>query len=276
MNSNYSGIQDLEIDLLLTGIQRRYGYDFKRYSRGSLARRVNKFVAEKGLTTISEVQNLVLHDQVGMRQLIDILSVNVTSMFRDARFFLALRRYVLPRLHTYPYLRLWVAGCSTGEEAFSLAILLHEAGLLKRSRIYATDYSDTVVQRAKRGVVPLEKLKEYTRNYRLAGGERNFSEYYTAKYDKAIVPGFLTQNISFATHNLATDQSFNEFHVILCRNVMIYFDKDLQEHVMHLFRDSIATRGFLGIGAKESIFPMSFREQFKELGSESNLFQLVQ
>ncbi len=270
-----SDIEDIEINLLLEGIQKTYGYDFREYARASVTRRLRKFMRDNKIPTISSLQHRVLHDSAAMSKLVETLSVNVTSMFRDAEFYRALRKHAVPRLQTYPYLRLWVAGCSTGEEAYSLAILLHEEGLLEKSRIYATDFSDKNVQRAKSGIVPLKSMKANTQNYIQAGGHRDFSEYYSAQYGQVIFKTFLSEKISFAQHNLVTDQSFNEFHVILCRNVMIYFNRKLQEHVMHLFNDSIAPLGFLGMGAKEAIFPTSFRKLYAEHGDGTRLFQLV-
>ncbi|WP_299850255.1 protein-glutamate O-methyltransferase CheR [uncultured Roseovarius sp.] len=267
-------LEEIELDLLLEGIQRHYGYDFRDYARASIIRRVEKFSKDQCLNSISALQEQVLHNNAVMSNFVDTISVNVTTMFRNAEFFQAFRKHAVPRLQTYPYLRFWLAGCSTGEEAFSLAILLHEEGLLERSRIYATDFSSKNIQRAKRGVFPLKSMKDYTRNYIRAGGVCDFSEYYSAQYDQAKLKSFISSNISFAQHNLVTDQSFNEFHVILCRNVMIYFNKQLQEHVMNLFHDSIAPLGFLGLGIKEAIFPTSFRSLYAEQGEGTRLFQV--
>ena len=267
-------LEAIEIDLLLDGIHRHYGYDFRGYSRASMVRRLKKFIRDEGMRSVSDLQSQALHDSMTMSRLIATMSVNVTAMFRDPEFFRAFRKLVVPRLQTYPYLRLWVAGCSTGEEAYSLAILLHEEGLLERSRIYATDFSDKNVQQAKAGVFPLKSMRGYTESYIAAGGQTSFAEYYSAKYGQAKLKTYLSENISFAQHNLVVDQSFNEFHVIFCRNVMIYFDQNLQEHVMHLLRDSLAPFGYLGIGIKESIFPTSFRQQFNELGEGTRLFQM--
>lgn len=267
-------VEELELDLLLRGIHHQYGYDFRDYARASIIRRVNKVMKDQNLSTISALQDRVLHDRVAMSKFVDTISVNVTTMFRNAEFFRAFRKHAVPRLQTYPYLRFWLAGCSTGQEAFSLAILLHEEGLLERSRIYATDFSSKNVQKAKLAIFPLKLMKEYTRNYIKSGGTRDFSEYYSAQYDQAKFKSFIAGNISFAQHNLVTDQSFNEFHVILCRNVMIYFNKQLQEHVMNLFHDSIAPLGFLGLGVREAIFPTSFRSLYTEHGDGTRLFQV--
>ena len=273
-HASCSGVEDIELRLLLDGIYHQYGYDFREYARASISRRLTKYMRDHGLSTISSLQNLVLHDSAAMSKLVDTLSVNVTTMFRDTEFFRALRDYAVPRLQTYPFLRFWVAGCATGEEAYSLAILLKEEGLLERSRIYATDFSSKNVQGAKRGIFSLKLMKQYTQNYIAAGGKSDFSEYYSAQYGQAKFNASVSANISFAQHNLVTDQSFNEFHVILCRNVMIYFDKQLQEHVMNLFHESIAPLGFLGIGIKEAIFPTNFRSHYIECGDGTRLFQL--
>ncbi len=272
--ANLSAVEDIELRLLLDGIYHHYGYDFRDYARASINRRLKKYMRDHGLTTISALQDRVLHNRPAMSKFVDTLSVNVTTMFRDAGFFRALRTYAVPRLQTYPFLRFWVAGCSTGEEAYSLAILLHEEGLLDRSRIYATDFSSKNTQSAKRGIFSLKQMKQYTQNYIDAGGKSDFSEYYSAQYGQVKFKSSIADNISFAQHNLVTDQSFNEFHVILCRNVMIYFDKQLQEHVMNLFHESIAPLGFLGIGIKEAIFPSNFRTHYVEHGEGTRLFQL--
>lgn len=267
-------IEDIELTLLLEGIDQHYGYDFREYASASFLRRLQKFMRDRKLATISSAQDLILHDRRAMSELVETISVNVTTMFRDATFFLALRKRAMPRLQTYPYLRFWLAGCASGQEAYSLAILLHEEGLLDRSRIYATDFSAQNVQRAKRGIYPLKQFKEYTQNYLRSGGTRNFSDYYAAHCDQAKFKEFIAEKISFAQHNLVTDQSFNEFHAILCRNVMIYFDRKLQEHVMNLIHESIVPRGFLGLGSREAIFPSEYRSLYSEQGEATRLFQL--
>lgn len=245
-------LEAIEIDLFLDGVNRHYGYDFRGYSRASMVRRLKKFISDEGLKSVSDLQGQALRDNMSMSRLIAAMSVSVTSMFRDPEFFKAFRKFVAPRLQTYPYLRLWVAGCSTGEEAYSLAILLKEEGLLERSRIYATDFSDKNVQQAKQGAFPLNSMQAYTTSYIAARGKTSFAEYRSAKYDQAIMKKYLSDNISFAQHNLFVDQSFTEFHVIFCRNVMIYFDQNLQEHVMHLLRDSLAPFGYLGVDEPEN------------------------
>src|SRR3954449_8537710 len=231
-------LETIELQLLLEGVYRRYGFDFREYAPASLKRRVWRRVFAEGTETISGLLARVLHEPAAMERLLLDLSINVTSMFRDPTFYAALREKVVPLLRTYPFTRIWVAGCSTGEEVYSLAILLAEEGLYDRTRIYATDINQAVLERAKLGVFPLDKMQEYTQNYLKAGGARSFSEYYVAAYDNAQFSRSLVDNVVFAQHNLAMDRGFNEFNLILCRNVMIYFDKTLQDRVHHLFYDS--------------------------------------
>jgi chemotaxis protein methyltransferase CheR len=243
----------IEMTLLLEGIQQLYGFDFRDYAKASLRRRLWKRVRAEGLHTISGLQERVLHDPDAMNRLLLDLSINVTSMFRDPGFFEALRSQVVPLLRTHPFLRVWNAGCSTGEETYSLAILLREVGLYDRSRIYATDMNEEVLRTAAEGIYPLAKMKEYTENYLAAGGSRSFSDYYRTAYGGAQIDRSLTENVVFAQHNLVTDRSFNEFHVIVCRNVMIYFDRTLQDRVHELFLDSLASDGVLALGRKETV-----------------------
>src|SRR6266566_6938344 len=209
------GVEEIELALLLEGVFRRYGFDFREYAPASLRRRVWRRVHAEGLKTISGLTEQLMHDPATMERLLLDLSISVTSMFRDPTFYVAFREKVVPLLRTYPYSRLWVAGCSTGEEVYSLAILLQEEGLYERSRIYATDINESVLDRAKTGVFPLEKMKEYTHNYLKAGGTRAFSEYYVAAYDGAQFQRSLVDNAVFAQHNLVSDRSFNEFNVVV-------------------------------------------------------------
>lgn len=246
-------LEQLEIDLLLEGVYRRYGYDFRQYARGSLRRRVYKRVLDERVSSISMLQERVLRDPQAMERLVLELSINVTAMFRDPTFYLAFRTKVVPLLRTYPFIRVWNAGCSTGEEVYSLAIVLQEEGLYDRTRIYATDINERVLDRAEEGVFPLDKMRGYTENYIKAGGRRAFSEYYNAGSRGALFHRDLIDNVVFAQHNLVSDRSFNEFNVIMCRNVMIYFDKALQNHVHDLFHRSLVNFGVLTLGRKESI-----------------------
>jgi len=268
-------VDDIELELLLEGIYRLYGFDFREYAPASLRRRVWRRVHAEGLETISALQAKLLHDPVCMERLLLDLSINVTAMFRDPTFYVAFRQKVVPLLRTYPFTRIWVAGCSTGEEVYSLAILLQEAGVYERTRIYATDINESVLERARSGVFPLDKMREYTQNYIKAGGEQAFSEYYLAKYDGAQFQRSLVENVVFAQHNLVSDRSFNDFNVIVCRNVMIYFDRTLQDHVHRLFYDSLMTFGVLALGAKESIRFSPHEKSFEELDANERLYRKI-
>jgi chemotaxis protein methyltransferase CheR len=268
-------LEALEIELLLEGIHRRYGFDFREYAPASLRRRVRRRMAGESVETISALQALILHDPAVMERLLLDLSINVTAMFRDPTFFLAFREKVVPLLRTYPYSRLWVAGCSTGEEVYSLAIVLAEEGLADRVRIYATDINEAVLDRARLGVFPLEKMQEYTQNYIRAGGTQSFSEYYVARYDGARFARELVDGVVFAQHNLVSDAAFNEFNVISCRNVMIYFAQPLQQHVHGLFYESLAMFGVLALGQKETIRFSPFELRFEQLDEEERLYRKI-
>ncbi|MEO5573828.1 MAG: protein-glutamate O-methyltransferase CheR [Gammaproteobacteria bacterium] len=271
----HAQLVDLEIRLLLEGVFCHYGYDFRNYAMSSIKRRIAKAVDDEKLDSISALQSKVLHDSECMGRLLLVLSINVTSMFRDPHFYLTFRTQVVPYLRTYPFIRIWLAGCSTGEEVYSMALLLQEEGLYDRCRIYATDMNELVLQRAQEGIFPLACMQQYTNNYQQAGGKRSFSEYYTAKYDNAIFHPALKQNIVFAAHNLATDSSFNEFQVIFCRNVMIYFNKTLQGRVHNLLYESMSMFGILGLGSKETIKFTPRETCYEELGPLSKLNRKV-
>jgi chemotaxis protein methyltransferase CheR len=268
-------LEQVEVDLLLEAVYRRYGLDFRQYAQASLKRRLYRRVYAEGLRTLSQLQDRLLHDPPCMERLLLDLSINVTSMFRDPSFYLAFREKVVPALHTYPFTRIWCAGCSTGEEVYSLAILLHEEGLYDKTRIYATDINEHVLQTALEGVFPLERMKQYTQNYIRGGGKGDFSEYYVAAYDSVRFTRSLTENVVFAQHNLAMDRSFNEFNAIVCRNVMIYFDKELQNHVHGLFYESLATFGILALGHKESIGFTRFADRYEEIDSDERIYRKV-
>jgi chemotaxis protein methyltransferase CheR len=268
-------LERLEIELLLEGVFRHYGFDFRSYAYASLRRRVWKRIEAEGLATVSALQDRVLHDPDAMNQLLLDLSVNVTAMFRDPAFHAAFRRLVVPVLRTYPFIRVWHAGCSTGEEVYSMAIILEEEGLYDRARIYATDINEVVLQQAKEGIFPLNRMQEYTENYIRAGGTRSFSEYYTAKYDGALFSPALLRNVVFAQHNLVTDRSFSEFNVILCRNVLIYFDKTLQQRVHGLFYDSLAMFGVLCLGSKESLKFSTYEDCFEPVSQPDKIYRKV-
>jgi chemotaxis protein methyltransferase CheR len=268
-------VQDVEIGLLLEGLYRVHGFDFREYSRASLKRRVLELMRAEKLETVSALQNRILHDAACLDRFLLGLSVHATAMFRDPSFYLTFRKRVVPLLRTYPTVQIWIAGCSTGEEVYSLAILLQEERLYAKSRIYATDISQAVLRRAREGIFPLAAMRDYTANYHQAGGTNEFSDYYTAQYDRVIFSSGLRNNIVFSEHNLATDGSFNEFQVILCRNVMIYFNKDLQARVHNLLYDSLSMFGVFGLGNKESL-KFTPREAFYEhLNENDKLYRKV-
>jgi chemotaxis protein methyltransferase CheR len=268
-------VEEIELALLLEGVFRRYGFDFREYAPASLHRRVWRRAHAERLETLSALQDRLLHDPQCMERLLLDLSINVTSMFRDPTFYAAFRQKVVPQLRTYPFTRIWIAGCSSGEEVYSLAIILDEVGLYDRARIYATDINESVLERARAGVFPLEKMKEYTQNYLKAGGTRAFSEYYLAAYDGAQFQRSLIENVVFAQHNLVSDRSFNEFNVIICRNVMIYFDRTLQNRVHQLFYESLSHLGVLGLGHKEAIHFSPYESRYEELDALEKLYRKV-
>jgi len=268
-------LEELEIELLLEAVYRRYGFDFRQYAQASLKRRLHRRLLAEGLETISELQSRLLHDPACMEQLLVDLSINVTSMFRDPSFYVALREKIVPSLHTYAFTRIWCAGCSTGEEVYSLAILLQEAGLYERARLYATDINEHVLATAREGVFPLDRMKQYTQNYIRAGGTRDFSEYYVAAYDSARFSRALTENVVFAQHNLAMDRGFNEFNVIVCRNVLIYFDRALQNRVHELFYESLGMFGILALGHKESIGFTPYADRYEEVDADERLYRRI-
>jgi chemotaxis protein methyltransferase CheR len=268
-------LEDLEIRLLLEAVYQHYGYDFREYAQASLRRRVWRRVAEEGLETISALQDRLLHEPACFERLLVDLSVSVTAMFRDPSFFEAVREKVVPLLRTYPFVRVWNAGCSTGEETYSLAILLHEEGLGQRARIYATDINDVVVRKARAGAFPLEKMREYTQNYIRSGGKASFSNYYKVYGDTVRFDPALVENVVFAQHNLVSDSEFNQFHLVVCRNVMIYFDRSLQDKVHGLFHRSLARFGVLALGHKESLQFTSHADDYEELDAREKLYRRV-
>lgn len=266
-------LEDIEVQLLTEGIYRYYGFDFRNYAPSSLKRRVRRVMLSEGLSTISALQDRVLRDRDCLDRFLLGLTVNVTSMFRNPNFFVTFRDRVVPLLRTYPFVRIWHAGCSSGQEVYSMAILLEEEGLYHRCRIYATDTNDEVLKRARSGIYPMELMQEYTQLYLKAGGRRSFSEYYTAAYDSAIFRASLRDNIIFSQHNLATDSSFNEFNVILCRNVLIYFNRDLQKRVHELFYESLCSFGILGLGRQESLRFTPYEQHYQEIAQGEKLYR---
>jgi chemotaxis protein methyltransferase CheR len=268
-------LEDIEIELLLEGVYRYYGFDFRNYAMASLKRRIWNTIRAEKLTSVSGLQDKVLHDPACMQRFLLGLSVNVTAMFRDPSFYLAFRNKAVPLLRTYPFIRIWHAGCSTGEEVYSMAILLFEEGLYHRCRIYATDMNEVVLRKAKAGIFSLDLMQEYTQLYLQAGGKKSFSEYYTAAYEGAIFRSFLKENIVFSPHNLVTDASFNEFNVILCRNVLIYFNQHLQKQVHKLLYESLSMFGLLGLGKQERLFGTPYEQHYEELETEEKLYRRV-
>jgi chemotaxis protein methyltransferase CheR len=266
-------LETLELDLLLNGIAKRYGYDFRHYARASLTRRVRQIMEKEGATSISALLDRVLHDPSAMARFVEDVSVHTTSMFRDADVYRALRSEVIPLLRTYPFVRIWHAGCSTGEEVYSLAILLHEEGLYERCRIYATDISDRILERARKGIFPLRVMRDYTHAYQKAGGQRDFSSYYLTDRDNAIFRSWLRKQILFSQHNLVSDGTFNEFNLIVCRNVLIYFDQALRERAQELFHSSLSNFGILALGKKESLRFTRFEPLYQELPGNLRIYR---
>jgi len=264
---------NIELDLLLEAVFRKYGYDFREYSRAHVKRRLYNRIKQHELQSFSQLQHLLLYDEQTFQEVLRDLSINVTEMFRDPTFYAKMRTEVVPLLKTYPYLKIWHAGCSTGEEVYSFAILLHEEGLYERSQIYATDFNTDVLETAKRGIYPTSRIKEYTMNYQEAGGKDSFSNYYTARYDAVIFDAALKKNIVFAEHNLVTDSVFAEAHLIICRNVLIYFNRSLQNKVLQLFSESLIKGGFLGLGSKENILFSPIENSYKTIDGEQKIYQ---
>ena len=265
----------IELRLLMEAIYLKYSYDFRDYAGASQKRRVLHALRQLDCPSISELQARVLRDPDAFMQLLQYLTIPTSEMFRDPGYFGALRRQVVPHLHTYPSLKIWIAGCSTGEELYSMAILLREEGLLERSIIYATDINPVSLERARKGVFPLERMRAYTANYQQAGGRAAFSDYYTAAYGGALFDRSLIENVSFADHSLATDSVFSETHLVSCRNVLIYFNRKLQDRAIGLFHESLCYRGFLGLGSKESLDFSSWSEGFDALARPERLFRKV-
>jgi chemotaxis protein methyltransferase CheR len=268
-------LETIEIQRFLEAIFQHSGYDFRDYAFASIRRRILGQVAAAGTRSVAGLLDQVLRDPACMERLLEALTVPTTSMFRDPSFYLAFRRQVVPLLKTYPFVRIWHAGCSSGEEVYSLAILLREEGIHQRCRIYGTDLSERVLRVAKEGLMPLAAMKEYTENYQKAGGKASFSDYYTARYDRALMRPYLRENVVFAQHNLVTDGSFNEFNVILCRNVMIYFNKSLEARVHELLYQSLARLGVLGLGKKESLRFTPYEASYEPLDLDQRLYRKV-
>jgi chemotaxis protein methyltransferase CheR len=263
---------DTEFKALLESIRFVYGYDFTDYAEASVRRRMAHFMNSRKITALNKLGLMLLQDEKLFEEFIQEVSVTVTEMFRDPLFYKSLRLHVMKRLATYPFIRIWIAGCATGEEVYSIAILLKEEGILHRSVLYATDINQKSLRIAKDGVYPVEQMKSYTANYQKAGGVNSFSEYYKSKYNSVMFDKSLKQNIVFSPHNLAVDKSFNEFQLIICRNVLIYFNQQLQNKVISLFYESLCPFGFLGLGSKESLLFSDKRKCFEEVDRKEKIF----
>jgi len=266
-------IEDLEIQLLLEALFQRYHYDFRHYARASIKRRLVQARDQLGFPTISALQDRVLHDPAMLPRLLDYLTVQVSEMFRDPSYFRALREKVLPHLRTYPSLKIWIAGCSNGEEVYSLAILFREEGLYDRTIFYATDINPEALAAAEAGVYSLDRIRKFTENHQKSGGKSSLSDYYTAAYGRAAFDKSLRENVVFSDHSLVTDAVFGEMHLISCRNVMIYFDRPLQDRAIGLFRESLARKGFLGLGSKESLRFSAHAAAFSDFVPEEKIYQ---
>jgi len=264
---------ELEISLLLEAFYQKYGYDFREYSKAHINRRIINRMRLSGLEDVSQIQSKVLKDETFAHELLQDLSITVTEMFRDQDFYKSLRENVIPVLKTYPFIKIWHAGCATGEEAYSMAIIMQEEGLYDRTTIYATDFNQHALNKAKEGIFSNALMKEYTINYQLSGGKKSFSDYYTSNYDNVIMNQSLKKNIVWANHNLVTDSVFAEVHLVLCKNVLIYFNNSLQNKVQKLFYDSLINGGILCLGAKEGLRFTDFFEKYTELDKKQRIFK---
>lgn len=268
-------ITDEQVDQLLADALELYGYDFTDYSKASVKRRINRLFSIDRFPSFAELRYRLRNDKQYVNRFVESISVNVTEMFRDPAFYQALRNEVLPQLATYPYIRIWHAGCATGEEVYSMAILLKEMNLLHKSLLYATDISQEALERARQGVVPMNNMKLYSENYIQSGGTRTFSDYYSAMYDRAKLNDDLKSKMVFAMHNLVSDGSFNEFQLILCRNVLIYFNKQLQDKVIRLFSNSLDKLGFLALGTKETLRFTDVARNFKQVDGREKIWRKI-
>jgi len=266
-------IINIELELILEAIFNKYGYDFRNYSKAHVKRRLLNRLITSNLKSISEMQHKVLREPEFFEIMLRDLSINVTEMFRDPSFYKALRKEVIPVLKTYPFIKIWHAGCSTGEEVYSFAVLLKEEGLYDRAQIYATDFNHDVLDIAKKGIYPIDRIKEFTANYQAAGGTQSFSDYYMANYNSVIFDQSLKKNLVFAEHNLVTDSVFAEVNLVICRNVLIYFNKDLQNRVIDLFYDSLNNGGYLALGSKETIQFTSKADKFETVNAKEKLYK---
>ncbi|NSL50836.1 protein-glutamate O-methyltransferase CheR [Bacillus sp. P2(2020)] len=275
LNDESNELEKIEVMLLLEGIYRYYGFDFRDYAYSSIKRRIQHRMGIEKIPTISALQEKVLRDRHLLGKLLSDFSINVTEMFRDPSFFKFIRTDILPKFINAPLIRIWHAGCSSGEEVYSMAILLYETGLYNKTKIYATDMNENILEKAQKGQFHINRMQVYTRNYHQAGGTKEFSEYYVANNDIVTFHPFLKENIVFAHHNLATDHSFNEFHIIVCRNVLIYFNQTLQNRVQRLFYDSLCIDGYLALGNKEVITDSTLWDKYLEVNPVEKIYKKI-
>ncbi len=265
--------ENLEIELILEALLKKSDFDYRNYSRAHIKRRLNHRLAVRGFNRYSDLIPEIIYNEELLRDLLLDLSINVTEMFRDPKFFDAVRSHVFPYINTYAFIKIWHAGCSSGQEVYSTAILLKEENLSKKTQLYATDFNRDILQRAKEGIYPIENIKKYTTNYQNAGGKFSFADYYNANYDSAAISLELKKNILFSFHNLVTDGAFGEMHVIFCRNVLIYFDKILQNRVLKLFHESLVPGGFLCLGSKESLRYSDVESLFETVSADYKIYR---
>ncbi|MDF1796765.1 MAG: protein-glutamate O-methyltransferase CheR [Coxiellaceae bacterium] len=266
-------IEEVEIDLMLDAILRVYGYDFRHYARASLKRRVSNFLNSAGFANFTRMQEALIRDPVLFDKFLLDMSITVTEMFRDPDFYRSVVKNIFPILKTYPYCKIWHAGCASGEEVYSMAIMLYEAGYLDKATIYATDFNNAAIKKAKEGIYSVAEMEQYTKNYISAGGVKSLSDYYSTNYGAVKMKGFLKKRITWANHNLVTDTVFGEMNVIFCRNVLIYFNGDLQDHVFQLFRDSLCHRGYLCLGTKETLNYSTVNDQFETIALKEKIYR---
>jgi len=266
-------IHDIEISLLLEAIFRRYGHDFRHYAMASMERRIRHGMERLHCRSVTELMGRILHEPATFQDLLDSFSITITEMFRDPAVYAFLRSDVIPYLATYPFIKVWHAGCASGEEVYSLAIVLQEQGILERTTIYATDFNEAALERAREGIYSIARLADYSRNYHLSGGRTTLADYYCADDNSVIMAKSLKDRITFARHNLASDQVFGEMHLIICRNVMIYFDRTLQDRVFSLFDDSLIGSGFLCLGTKESLSFSPLAGKYRELDRHLKVYR---
>ena len=266
-------IEAMEIDMLLEAVYQRYGYDFRSYARASIERRTKQFLSGTGCASVSEMIPKVMHDEEFFTKLARYFSISVTEMFRDPFVYSVVREKVVPLLRTWPHVKVWCAGCATGEEVYSLAIVLKEEGIYDRTTLYATDFNDEALEKSREGVYDIEKLQEATRNYQQAGGKASFSEYYHARYGAAAMDAALKERIVFSSHNLASDSVFGEMHLVFCRNVLIYFNRELQNRALGLFTESLVHGGFLCLGTKEDVQFTDVSDRYDVVDDKARIYR---